>query len=757
MSFLASLLDRFLDDHAFEELAVAVMQREGYSQIEPVGGSDDKGRDAQSRVFGGKSGERIILFQFSLQSTIRTKVRQTLDRLRQAKKSANTVIFVFSREISPTLKDQLVALALDEYAQDIELKDQRFLVSRLSQKSYRDITQQYFAKDLAELRALWDEDALFEDAAELQEKERRVLVNLVHYAQHPYSGDFKNELIRQTVDGVLSHESDPQPLSELVAEVLTFLPSSLNATVAEVEAEVATKVANGDLTKEKDGGLILPPAVKTLTELDIAAIALGRRNLYNQVLSQFKALGASAPSEHDIRVVVVHFFSVIFRNYGAEIANAILEKQNDELHTALGQEALAAAFSAVIPDTWTPLAGEMLRSAVGEVFNEPAAEVMSYLDRLSRSYVLMQLLNIDPDAINVQRSRMLDSIALLDTDVVLTALVSGNSRHATSRRIIELCGQLGIRCLAGSHELKEIVLRIERSINLFNQLGRPTVIPADKSDLITDFLLKVYYASLKAGTVQSFEEFIRKYYDPKAPQEHVRNLIAQDIGVEVVEISAFLLAHQDKKINKLQTTIEGARKMGNRFKHTDLYYADALQLVVVEQQNRDFMAKGRPGRWFLVSGDGYSFRAYLDHQYAFKVKPCVHPVHFLERLRHIPQAKADESTFGVILQSEAMLRGVGRNDFAPIMAGLSKVGVDALALPRARLLELVEDMDRADFTQWLYRVASEDEIDEKSREQIAGALNKLVAESKSRDDNVIALKELLQQARAKLPSPNRKS
>ncbi|MFA7235487.1 MAG: hypothetical protein WC058_01370 [Phycisphaeraceae bacterium] len=164
----------------------------------------------------------------------------------------------------------------------------------------------------------------------------------------------------------------------------------------------------------------------------------------------------------------------------------------------------------------------------------------------------------------------------------------------------------------------------------------------------------------------------------------------------------------------------------------------------MEQQNRDKLQQNRLGRWYLVSSDRHILKAYLDNRNSFKVKPCVLPSFFLERMRLAPSNRAESDSFHAILQSETMLRGVGQNHTV-VIAALSRLGIHALTLPRARLLELIEDMDRADFTQWLCALRHGNKLSKVAYEEMGDTLRRLVAESKSREQEVSRLQQIIKQ------------
>ena len=66
MAFIEYLLDKFEDPNAFELLCSELMLKEGYAHLNPVGGTGDQGRDAETTIYEAREGERTIAFQFSL-------------------------------------------------------------------------------------------------------------------------------------------------------------------------------------------------------------------------------------------------------------------------------------------------------------------------------------------------------------------------------------------------------------------------------------------------------------------------------------------------------------------------------------------------------------------------------------------------------------------------------------------------------------------------------------------------------------------
>ena len=92
---------------------------------------------------------------------------------------------------------------------------------------------------------------------------------------------------------------------------------------------------------------------------------------------------------------------------------------------------------------------------------------------------------------------------------------------------------------------------------------------------------------------------------------------------------------------------------------------------------------------------------------------------------------ADEDSFGSILRSEAMLRGPGKN-YTSLIASLTKLGIKALDILNEKLKELIDIMERADFSKWLIQLRSKGELPDEMQDEIHDALERIIAEATSR-------------------------
>jgi hypothetical protein len=113
-------LEHLTDYPQFERLASDLMARDGYPDIEPLGGTADGGRDAlhTCRVSGDQH-----VFAYSVRVDWDTKLRQDCARIAELELVPNTVVFVSTQTLPTSRKDALRAEIDAEYGWQVIFYD----------------------------------------------------------------------------------------------------------------------------------------------------------------------------------------------------------------------------------------------------------------------------------------------------------------------------------------------------------------------------------------------------------------------------------------------------------------------------------------------------------------------------------------------------------------------------------------------------------------------------------------------------------
>lgn len=114
-------LEQLTDYRQFERLCSDLMSDHGYSGIEPIGGSGDRGRDAL--FVDPTDPDKLTIFAFSVEATWQRKVKRDCARIHEEKHGPTSVVFVCTSTVSSGQRDEIKSWVLDQYGWDFEMFD----------------------------------------------------------------------------------------------------------------------------------------------------------------------------------------------------------------------------------------------------------------------------------------------------------------------------------------------------------------------------------------------------------------------------------------------------------------------------------------------------------------------------------------------------------------------------------------------------------------------------------------------------------
>lgn len=123
-------LEHLTDYHQFERLCSDVMAGSGYPNIDPLGGTGDRGRDAL-QYCRTNPGE-LTIFAYSVRSDWWTKLEKDCLRIEEEKHNPAAVVFVCTETITASRKDQAKAAINKRFGWHLELFDLERLRVRLA-------------------------------------------------------------------------------------------------------------------------------------------------------------------------------------------------------------------------------------------------------------------------------------------------------------------------------------------------------------------------------------------------------------------------------------------------------------------------------------------------------------------------------------------------------------------------------------------------------------------------------------------------
>lgn len=136
-------LDNETDSKTFERLCIDLLYRNGYTNIVPVGGIHDRGRDAEAyNATGTGAAGELTFFQFSLQETWKQKLQSELKKVAAEGHEISKYVFISSRDISGRDRDQFRDAVASKYGWELLILPREWLRLQL-EEAHPDIAHRH--------------------------------------------------------------------------------------------------------------------------------------------------------------------------------------------------------------------------------------------------------------------------------------------------------------------------------------------------------------------------------------------------------------------------------------------------------------------------------------------------------------------------------------------------------------------------------------------------------------------------------------
>jgi hypothetical protein len=111
-------LKELTDYDQFEHLCHDLMALEGYPEIEPLGGSKDKGRDA---IHVSRNGKRTTIFAYSVREDWQKKLKEDTSKVKKHSHACNQFVFLVTEKITATERDNAMKLIQKQFGWKLKI------------------------------------------------------------------------------------------------------------------------------------------------------------------------------------------------------------------------------------------------------------------------------------------------------------------------------------------------------------------------------------------------------------------------------------------------------------------------------------------------------------------------------------------------------------------------------------------------------------------------------------------------------------
>ena len=519
-------LDRMTDFIAFERLATELMYLDGWYDIKPLGGTADMGQDAVSERFFTHAASQLTVFQYTLQHYLPDKVTDTIERLRANDIPFFELIVVTPHSISSATQIKMQRAARSEHNVSLNIFDRKTLLSRLA-----DLENGIFHRHFPNIKAQVDDIVRAADRAAIPQKalERTLLQVSLAFTFRPGALRVRKSLFDHFVLAVLLDEEGPSvQLDVLARHCADALPTDASLPAAQVHAAVARLVKSGILLRTDQ-------SVRA-SELAVVEVATSTLRLSEatdtfaaDILATLNEARGQRVADADARRIV--------RNIRA----ALLEIARSRAAT-LGATAAPSAgkVPAIVSNQLASDIGDLLVAALADALRAPTESQAQTIAHWTQAYLGLALMGLDPVLNDFQASRLSAKTFLLDTDIVLEAIVTDGTRSPGLLDVLASLAQRGCRLVVPESVVDECVKHAARSKATYRFFGNGLMqlAPAVVEDRVWNAVVKGYYYAVVRGRIAKsvrYEEYLANFYEEKTPSQFFSAVIT-DVLPDEVEI-----------------------------------------------------------------------------------------------------------------------------------------------------------------------------------------------------------------------------
>ena len=412
-------LDSITDDSLFEKLASEIMRDEGYPNIKSLGGLSDKGVDAVQDRFYLHEGRSRIVFQYTLQKYLSGKIDDTVRTLSDNGISYHELVLVTHRSISSERQRSLIETARKKHGVTLSIFERNTIANRLANRE-NNIFVRYFPDIETQLAALTTKRPLL-SSDESGLLEISMLKSSIAFTFNKDAPRVRKSIFDFLTLGLLLEKPSEYILVAKLRERYGITSGKEQPPEDKVRSSLNRLTERGLIEWQGDGARLSSKALE-IVDGSTAGANDATRSLITDIVDEVCQTSHQRISEDDklkmernIQDVLV----MLFRLSGIEIANQVLKGSTPgPVYLDSMPEFVARAKRQLPPDL-----GELLISFISQKLATPSAEQARTLASWSLTYIGVEVMNLDPDLKEFQRTRLAKKTFVLDTDFILRCLV----------------------------------------------------------------------------------------------------------------------------------------------------------------------------------------------------------------------------------------------------------------------------------------------------------------------------------------------
>jgi hypothetical protein len=632
-------LSKTNDGFLFEQFAQAFLAAVVGYEFVPVGGLHDRGIDGLEYSSRRKDNASFV-YQMSIEADPPKKLKKSLSALDKNDVEYGVFTFVTNRNFPD--KDLAIDTAHEDHpGKSFRIYDAAWFASNIAANdAARRVYGEFVDRNLHE----YNEPGRTIEFVE-QVRDPRLYVFLRQQVDRQPSSQSLNKTVADALIIFALRGTDPNTgilrsrdeILSRIEEALGFRPQLLTAAIDRRLERLRMKQGRQINYHSRDDAYCLP--FKTREQIRDAN--LHDEQLRTDFMEQTEAtlqrhLSNEGVSVGDGPILVERTISKIFYQQGLEFADFILDK--DQAASGVLEKSLSEIVSQVVSETASISSNRgkverALQHTIRDIIYRGSEEQCEYVQRLSRTYMMLFLLRCDPKVASffgtmASRLRLYVCTSILIPALSEHFLAAPQRRHAA---LLKGAHRKGVELIVTDSILDELVAHFRRIIRRYEEEFRhlEDVFTDDVQSLYVDeILIRAYFYAKQHGEVRTFAEFINNFvtYNLEHAREELSDLLSEEFGIRYSSDSPESIGVDPDEHQKLYEAVKKCKSDDEKAKND----ADVILMVVTDRQRRNELGTSGPfgyATWWFSKdqrtqkalrtalGDKYPARCYMRPEF----------------------------------------------------------------------------------------------------------------------------------------------
>lgn len=607
-------IDTKIASIALDEVGTADFERFGqsfYSEVEgfsfvPLGGTGDGGADGLLDRSVFESGDKSRILQISKQTGTRTKVNQTIERLKQFGRQPSSLTYLTSQSVQNL--DQEEDYLSDRHGIRVRIRDRRYIESHVNHSAgTRQAAKTFLLPAAAFLNDLGSRPII-------SQSDQLPAVALCAFVGQEIDNRRGNSALLESVTDSLIlwalNDTDPdlgifKSRQQLLTDIETALPAAKTFIrgVFDNRLERLSEKKGTEGRKinryNKEDKFCLPFETRQLVASETAD-DLGLKQRVTEIFKSRLLKYFPETDENlfqDILRVCHNSIEITFEKKGLELVKFISDTESGEANFTLDDFVVKSI------ESITELSGsefQLVRSICLEIlrgaFYESEPDERIYFQKLSRTYTFLFIIKNEPRVVEYFQSMTSQFVLYIGSDILVRALseIFLEPEDQMTVNLLKILAASGSKLVLTDKTIDEIGGNIRKANNIYTNDVMPyeQFMKPDISRNINHILIRAYFYAKQNDSkckLSGWKDYLNQFADYeeiiRRKNDSLREYLCKKFKLEFETIKDMEKGVDATELAELTSEVMRVKKYPPQ--DEALAYNDALQVLRIYERRRE--------------------------------------------------------------------------------------------------------------------------------------------------------------------------